>query len=256
MRTSRSHWQLVLSGILSVVVVFSGCKTSSNQAASQQTAPAPGSSPAASPASGSPSATPTPSGTPTPSDTAAPTPQPPPPPIVVPAGTTLSVRLGSTLSSKTSSPGDTFSGTLARSVLLNGATAIPAGSSIAGTVTDAKSAGKFKGAATLGFTLLSISVRGNSYLIHTSTYNQQTTGKGKRTAGFIGGGAAGGALIGGLAGGGKGAAIGAVAGAGAGTAGAALTGNNRDITLPSETMVSFKLINSVTLPPIPANTNE
>ena len=57
---------------------------------------------------------------------------------------------------------------------------------------------------------------------------------------MVGGGAGVGALIGGLAGGGKGAAIGAIAGAGAGTAGSAFTGN-RDITLPAESVVSFKL---------------
>jgi len=43
-----------------------------------------------------------------------------------------------------------------------------------------------------------------------------------------------------LAGGGKGAAIGAIAGAGAGTAGTAYTGN-KDIVLPAESAVSFKL---------------
>jgi len=49
-----------------------------------------------------------------------------------------------------------------------------------------------------------------------------------------------GAVIGALAGGGKGAAIGALAGAGAGTAGAAFTGK-RDVTIPAESAVSFKL---------------
>jgi len=63
-------------------------------------------------------------------------------------------------------------------------------------------------------------------------------GKGKRDAGFIGGGAAGGAVIGALAGGGKGAAIGAAAGAGAGTAGAAATGK-KDIEFPPETRLTF-----------------
>jgi hypothetical protein len=66
------------------------------------------------------------------------------------------------------------------------------------------------------------------------------TGKGKRTAVLAGGGAGLGALIGGLAGGGKGAAIGALAGAGAGTGGAAFTGN-KDIVLPAESVLSFKL---------------
>jgi len=57
---------------------------------------------------------------------------------------------------------------------------------------------------------------------------------------MVGGGAGLGALIGGLAGGGKGAAIGALAGAGAGTAGTAFTGN-KDVVLPAETALSFKL---------------
>jgi hypothetical protein len=71
-------------------------------------------------------------------------------------------------------------------------------------------------------------------------------GKGKRSTGFIGGGAAAGALIGALAGGGKGAAIGAAAGAGAGTAGAAFTGN-KDIVLPAESALSFRLKEPVTV---------
>ena len=57
---------------------------------------------------------------------------------------------------------------------------------------------------------------------------------------MVGGGAAGGAIIGALAGGGKGAAIGAAIGAGAGAGGAGFTGN-RDITLPAESHLTFKL---------------
>jgi hypothetical protein len=60
----------------------------------------------------------------------------------------------------------------------------------------------------------------------------------------VGGGAGAGALIGALAGGGKGAAIGAIAGAGAGTGGAAFTGN-KEIVLPAETALSFKLKQAV-----------
>jgi len=63
-------------------------------------------------------------------------------------------------------------------------------------------------------------------------------GKGKRDAGFIGGGAAGGAIIWSAGRRRKGAAIGAAAGAGAGTAGAAATGK-KDIEFPAETKLAF-----------------
>ena len=76
--------------------------------------------------------------------------------------------------------------------------------------------------------------------VSTTEYEQAEKGKGKRTAGMIGGGGGGGALIGGLAGGGKGALIGGLIGAGAGTAGAAFTGN-KDVIIPSETIVRFTL---------------
>jgi hypothetical protein len=258
---------LLVTTVLSAGLLFSGCKKSGDQEqAASQPAAAPAAAPAAEPSSTPPAAAPaaapatTPAAAPaaTPAAATAPAaaptpapapPPPPPPPVVVPAGTTLSVRLGTAVSSKTSSPGEGFNGTLANSVSVHGGTAIPAGSAVSGTVTDAKSAGKFKGAASLGLTLQAITVRGRTYNITSSVYSQQTTGKGKRTAGFVGGGAGGGALIGGLAGGGKGALIGGLVGAGAGTAGAALTGNNRDISLTPETVLSFKLMNSITLPP-------
>ncbi len=176
-----------------------------------------------------------------------PIPPPPPPPVVVPAGTTLTVRLGQAVGSKISQVGTAFTGSVSTPITIDGKMAIPAGSNITGTVTDAKKAGRFKGGAVLSLQLDSVTVKGHQYNIQTSSFGQTSTGKGKRTAVAIGGGTGAGAAIGGLAGGGKGAAIGALVGATAGTVGAA-TGN-RDIQLPAESALSFQLAQPLTLKP-------
>jgi hypothetical protein len=160
--------------------------------------------------------------------------------LVIPAGTVVTVRLGQTVGSKVSTAGQTFTATVATPVTVEGRTAIPSGAGASGTVVDAKPLGRFKGAATLELRLTSINVGGADQPVSTSAVVRSATGKGKRTAVLAGGGAGLGALIGGLAGGGKGAAIGALAGAGAGTGGAAFTGN-KDVVLPAESAVSFKL---------------
>ncbi|MFI5106019.1 MAG: hypothetical protein ACHP79_13925 [Terriglobales bacterium] len=165
---------------------------------------------------------------------------PEPQPVVVPAGTTLTVRLGQSVGSKISTAGDSFSATLASAVTVDGNTVIPAGASARGTVVDAKPLGRFKGGALLELRLSSITVNGAEQRIETSAVSRTEKGKGKRTAVLAGGGTALGAIVGGLAGGGKGAAIGALAGGGAGAGGAAFTGN-KEIVLPAESALSFRL---------------
>lgn len=160
--------------------------------------------------------------------------------IVIPSGTVLTVRLGDTLSSKTSHVGQVFTATLATPVDKGGQIVIPAGAAASGSVVAARPAGKFKGASLLQIKLDSITINGRQHSIQTSAVARSEKGKGKRSAALIGGGAGAGALIGALAGGGKGAAIGALVGGGAGTAGSAYTGN-RDVTLPAESAVSFTL---------------
>jgi hypothetical protein len=150
------------------------------------------------------------------------------------------------LGSKISQPGQSFTGTVARSILINGTTAIKSGASVSGTVVDAKPMGKFKGGALLSLRLDSVHALGSTYQISTNTLERTLSGKGKRSTGFIAGGTGGGALIGGLAGGGKGALIGGLVGAGAGTAGAAFTGN-KQIEIPAETTLTFRLAHSVTI---------
>jgi hypothetical protein len=166
--------------------------------------------------------------------------------VTLPAGTVLTVRLASTVGSKTNSTGDRFNATIATPVKSGGKVVLPKGAEVLGKVAQAVPQGRFKGAAELRLVLETVTLNKDSYDLQTSSVNRYQKGKGKRTATFIGGGAGGGALIGGLAGGGKGALIGAVLGGGAGTAGAAYTGE-KEIVLPAESMLSFKLTGPLTI---------
>lgn len=163
-----------------------------------------------------------------------------PKPVVIPAGTTVTVRLGQAVGSKISQTGQSFPASVANPIEIEGKTVIPSGATATGTVVSAQPLGRFKGGALLQVKLTSISINGADQAVTTSALSRSAKGKGKRTATMVGGGAGLGALIGGLAGGGKGAAIGAVAGAGAGTAGTAFTGN-KDIVLPAESALTFTL---------------
>ena len=221
---------------LASLLALSGCKSSTQQGTPQQ-----GNTQQANSAQpNSPGNPSTPGGQPSDS------PQGPPPPaaIELPAGTSLRVRLDEALGSKISQSGDSFTATVSDDVMVNGQTVIARGSRADGTVIDAKALGKFKGGAVLAIRLDRIHTNWGSYPVSTSTISRAEKGKGKRTLAFAGGGAGFGAIVGALAGGGKGAAIGALAGGGAGTAGGALTGN-KQIVLPAETLLTFKLENSV-----------
>jgi hypothetical protein len=216
---NRSLYAGVLC-LLSLASGLAGCAKSSNQSPVSDTAPS--SSPSSSASA---------------KKAAAPKPRP----IIVPADTSISVVLDQPVGSKISTTGQTFAATVEEPVEVDGKMAIPKGTRASGIVKDAKAAGQFKGGAVLELALISVTVGDNEYEIQTSAPAVTTKGKGKRTAVMVGGGAGGGAAIGAVAGGGKGAAIGALIGAAAGTGGAGLTGN-RDITLPAETALSFKLL--------------
>jgi hypothetical protein len=156
----------------------------------------------------------------------------------VPKGTVISVVTDQAVSSKTAKVGQPVTGSVAKDVIAGGKVLIPKGSPTKLTVSMVQASGRLSTPAKLYLHLVSVTVKGKAYTFATSSAGRSEKGKGKRDAGFIGGGAAGGAAIGALAGGGKGAAIGAAAGAGAGTAGAAATGK-KDIEFPAETKLAF-----------------
>lgn len=164
----------------------------------------------------------------------------------VPAGTAVTVNLDQSVSSKTARSGQSVSGSVAHDVVVDGKTLIPKGSRATLMVTSAQASGRLSTPAKLWMRLSSVDVHGQSYRVTSNSSGRTMSGKGKRDAVAIGGGAAAGAIIGAIAGGGKGAAIGAGAGAGAGTVGAAATGK-KDIEFPAETKLRFTIRNPITI---------
>ncbi len=161
--------------------------------------------------------------------------------VTVPAGTAVSIRLGSALSSGQASSGADFAGTLAEPLVVNGIEVAPTGSAVAGKVTNAVSSGRLNRPAELALTLTSLTPTGGKETeIATDTWGEKGQSHKKRNIEMIGGGAGVGALVGALAGGKKGAAIGGAIGAGGGTGAAALTGK-KEIVLPAETKLDFHL---------------
>lgn len=169
--------------------------------------------------------------------------------VSVPAGTNLTVRINQHISVKSNRAGDRFDGEIAEPVVGdNNTVVLPKGTPVNGIIEAAHRRGHFKGASILELRLTSLSLNGTPYRLDTRDLTRTKKGKGKRSAAFIGGGSGLGMLIGGVATGGTGLLIGGLAGAGAGTAAAGLTGN-RDIEIPAESIVHFKLANDLVVHP-------
>ena len=170
-------------------------------------------------------------------------PQPPPAPVnvTIPAGTTLAIRIDQRISVKTSHAGETFTGEIVDPVLAgDNSVLVPKGALVGGVVDVSHRRGHFKGRSLLELRLTSLTLNGTAYPLTTRDLAESKRGKGRRSTALIGGGAGLGMLVGGVATGGVGLLVGGLVGGGAGTAAAGLTGN-RDLDIPAESIVHFKL---------------
>ncbi len=168
--------------------------------------------------------------------------------VHIPAGTQLSIRVNQRISVKQAHAGDRFTGEVVRPIMAGNSVAIPAGTPVDGVIDASHKRGHFKGSSILELRLVSMSLNGQRYALDTSDNIQTKKGKGKRSAAMIGGGAGAGMLIGGLASGGVGLLVGGLVGGGAGTAVGGLTGN-KDIVIPAESVVNFKLADDLVVQP-------
>ena len=174
-----------------------------------------------------------------------PAPMPPPETIrTIPANTTISVRNSDRIQAGVAQAGQTFPGVIVHDVIgADGGVAIPKGANATLVVRESVGQGKVKGQSEISIDLGSVEVGGKQYELETSDVaklGKQGIGKNKRSAKFIGGGAILGTVIGAVAGGGAGAAIGAGAGA-AGGAGLQAATRGKAVSIPSESVLSFKL---------------
>jgi hypothetical protein len=194
---------------------------------------------------------PAPSG---PTVSAVPPPPPPPPPpvpvnVTIPAGTQLTIRIDQRISAKGSHAGEKFTGEVAEPILASdNSVVVPKGAPVGGLLAVARRRGHFKGASELELRLTRLTLNGTDYPLETRDLVERKKGKGRRSAGFIAGGSGLGMLVGGVATGGVGLVVGGLVGGGAGTAAAGLTGN-RDLVIPAESVVHFKLADDLVVQP-------
>lgn len=167
--------------------------------------------------------------------------------VSVPAGTRILVRMVDAVDSSKQKAGFRFTATLEANLQAYDVTVAPRGTPVYGVLTQASSAGKFKGSSQLVLELTDIVINGNAQPLMTTDYQVKGKGEGGETTKKVLGGAGLGALIGGIAGGGKGAGIGALAGLAGGTAIAA-SKKGQQLSIPSETLLEFRLEQPTELP--------
>jgi hypothetical protein len=177
---------------------------------------------------------------PAPAQTDAP-PPPEPYPVAIPAGTVLTVRTVDPIDTSINKAGDEFAATIDTPVSADGQIIIPRYSKARLRLVSERSAGRIKGQSEVQLELVSLTVNGQTYRVHSGVYDQKAaSSRGKQTAKRVGIGAAVGGIIGAIAGGGKGAAIGAGIGAGAGT-GVQMATKGQAVKIPSESRLDFTL---------------
>jgi hypothetical protein len=165
---------------------------------------------------------------------------------VIPSGTEVTVRTNTAIKADADNTGSsqTYNATVSEDVVDgSGKVLVPKGAPAQLTAVKESS-------SSLVLDLRSITVNGRRYVVQAddiaSARSKEGLGKNKRTAEYVGGGAAAGALIGALAGGGKGAAIGAAVGGAAGAGTQVLT-RGKKLNVPAETSLKFRLSQSLTL---------
>jgi hypothetical protein len=165
----------------------------------------------------------------------------------LPSGTEITVRQIDPIDSDKNGEGDEFRASLDDPIKLADAVVAPRGADAIVRLVAEKDSGKFTGKTELSVQLLSFVVDGKMVPVNTTSVTEGSGSRGARTAKSAAAVGAIGAIIGAIAGGGKGAAIGAGAGAAAG-AGSQVVMKGQRVRIPSETVLTFTMQETVKLP--------
>lgn len=170
-------------------------------------------------------------------------------PGLIPAGTEIAIRTNETIEANAPASGKLYAAQTARDIVdSRGRVLVPNGSPVELVVVDS-SRGGAAGTPSLELAIASMTVNGNRYAVNSERRTEtgkEGLGRNERTAKMVGGGALLGTLIGAAAGGGKGAAIGAAVGAAGGAAAQVLT-RGKEVKIPAETVMTFRLDSPIRL---------
>jgi hypothetical protein len=160
--------------------------------------------------------------------------------VELPAGTRLPIRTTATISTKTASPGDQFTGVLEQPLIAGGTVVAAKGADVVLQVVDAHPGGRVKGRASLTVRPTQLrAAHGAMVSLVTDSHTRVAPASKKKDAIKVGVASGVGAAIGAIAGGGKGAAIGAASGAGAG-AGYVMATRGEPAVIPAESVLTFQ----------------
>jgi hypothetical protein len=167
--------------------------------------------------------------------------------VTLQPGTSISIRVGETISTQKNQPGDTFLATLSQPLVVDGFVIAERGARAEGRIVELERAGKVKGVAHMSVQLTKITTSDGQHVkVNTASFIKEGPTSTGTDAAKVGGGAALGAIIGAIAGGGKGAGVGAGVGGAAG-AGDVLLTRGKDAVIPVETKITFRLQEAVSL---------
>ncbi|HUV14641.1 MAG TPA: hypothetical protein VMY18_13435 [Acidobacteriota bacterium] len=167
---------------------------------------------------------------------------------IIPPGTQVTVRLAQPLSSATNQTGESFQAIVDEPVVIDGRTALAAGTLAVGELVNVEASGRTSGVAKMSMVLVALVINAKETPFRTELLAIEAQSEKGKTGRRVAGGAGIGAVVGAIAGGGKGAAIGAAVGGGTGAA-VSMATKGKELEFGAEQKFVFVLQEETTVSP-------